>query len=163
MGGFRNLALVSTVARCCSRLGGCDARRAGRLLATAPPATAAKCDTPVGNDEQCKLREVRSPRQYQSRIHPHRYSLGLRRRRRRQHGRRQTSRGQEYCEYFAIIPATRRRRRGRAGPKPSTSPANTGDRFDPATKGSVCFEGDEGDHCRVTLSEDQAVRSRRQP
>jgi hypothetical protein len=151
MRGFRNLALVST-SLILMAVAGCDADE-GAGPGTGSMCDGGKCDTPVGDDNQCKLREsevldstnrgfTRTDIRWACADVEGVNTVGG------------DDRGQEYCEYFAIFqpPAAEE---GAELPAAVDLARNTGDRFDPTTKGSVCFEGDESDECRVTLSEDQ--------
>jgi hypothetical protein len=110
----------------------------------------AKCDTPVGNDEQCRLREsevldstnrgfTRDDIRWACADVQGVNTVGS------------DDRGQEYCEYFAIFqpPPTEE---GGELPEAVDLARNTGSgTTDPA----VCFTGDANPDCRVTLTDEQ--------
>jgi hypothetical protein len=110
-----------------------------------------KCDTPFGDDEQCKLRESEvldsTNRGFTS--NDIRWACADVQGVNTVGG---DDRGQEYCEYFAIFqppPAAE----GGERPAAVDLGRNTGNRR--TTEPAVCFEGDASTSCRVTLTEDQ--------
>ena len=110
-----------------------------------------KCDTPTGDDNQCKLRqsEVLDSSNRGFTTNDIRWACadvaGV-----NTVGR--DDRGQEYCEYFAIFqpPAEED-----GGERPEAVDLARNRGGGSATPGSVCLEGDSGSNCRVTLTEDQ--------
>lgn len=151
MHGFRNLAFATTSLLLLA-IAGCDAEEPSSP-SNSGACDGAKCDTPTGNDESCKLREsevldstnrgfTRTDIRWACADVEGVNTVGG------------DDRGQEYCEYFAIFQPPAEEEGGEL-PQAVDLARNTGDRFEPQTAGSVCLEGDEGDHCRVTLTEDQ--------